>query len=253
MSNSEEKVDSTPAAKWRVNGEEDPHAGHYDGERAKLTLGYFTDDEIANAVFMNYDQWPSAEQIIAKKAKPPIVYVTAAKERIRWLSRALEKELAAKKQLEDVIKEQRSVNNQTAEVAKNALMENSQLKAITILHSILLNNAAKVISDSRTDIADKESANTSLLQDISEWLLQFEDCKKDVMISGGSQGDPKADQKNFIAGMEYLMNYFNALDKTFSMNMEAVTGSISRAIQAQKKVLNLISEEQEIANGEPHH
>jgi hypothetical protein len=71
---------STPAARWRANGEADPHGSQYDCERAKLAHGDMTDDEIANALFIrNYD----------------IGIITAAKERIRWLSRALEKAAGA--------------------------------------------------------------------------------------------------------------------------------------------------------------
>lgn len=86
----------TPAAQWRVKGEEDPHAGHYDGERAALAMGNLTDDELANAAFMNYDSNPSMADMIAGKAFRPIVYMTAVKERIRWLSRALERSLDSK-------------------------------------------------------------------------------------------------------------------------------------------------------------
>lgn len=85
---------STPAAHWRETGEEDPHAGHYDQERAALTLGKLTDDELANAAFMNYDQRPNLQDIIDGKAFSPIVYMTAVKDRIRWLSRSLERVLA---------------------------------------------------------------------------------------------------------------------------------------------------------------
>jgi hypothetical protein len=82
---------STPAAQWRVDGEPDPHAGHYDGERAALTLGKLTDDELANGVYMNADQPMDMARMLAKDPDyhPPIVWLTAAKERIRWLSRAL--------------------------------------------------------------------------------------------------------------------------------------------------------------------
>jgi hypothetical protein len=48
---------------------------------------------MANAVFMNYDVRPNLQDIIDGKAHSPIAYVTAAKERIRWLSRALERAL----------------------------------------------------------------------------------------------------------------------------------------------------------------
>ena len=63
----------TPAARWREQGEPDPHGDQYNCERAKLCKGDLTDDELANAVYLN----------------PGIGNLTAAKERIRWLSRAL--------------------------------------------------------------------------------------------------------------------------------------------------------------------
>lgn len=85
----------TPAARWAANGEPDPHGDSYDCERADLTMGNLTDDELANAAFMHYDSRPSIDDIMAGKAHMPIAYMTAVKERIRWLSRALTKALAA--------------------------------------------------------------------------------------------------------------------------------------------------------------
>jgi hypothetical protein len=80
----------TPAAQWRENGEKDPHK-RFDGERSDLALGYLSDDELANAVYLHGDRSPSIADLLAGKAVRPIVYLTAAKERIRWLSRALVK------------------------------------------------------------------------------------------------------------------------------------------------------------------
>lgn len=77
----------TPAAEWRVLGESDPHAGHYDGERAQLMMGSLSDDTLANEAFLYYDRVPDISQVIAGKAVMPIAYMTAVKERIRWLSR----------------------------------------------------------------------------------------------------------------------------------------------------------------------
>jgi hypothetical protein len=79
----------TPAALWRKNREPDPHGATYDCERAALTLGAYTDDELANAVFLHGNETPSMADVVAGKALMPIVYLTAAKERIRWLSRRL--------------------------------------------------------------------------------------------------------------------------------------------------------------------
>lgn len=81
----------TPAAEWRERGEPDPHDHDmYKGERSMLCLGNLTDDALANAVFMHYNDFPSPLALMSGEAKMPIVYVTAAKERIRWLSRKLE-------------------------------------------------------------------------------------------------------------------------------------------------------------------
>lgn len=87
-------AEGTPAAQWRVNGEPDPHGRQYDVERAALAMGHLTDDEFANALFLNGDVQPSVQQLIDGTAFRPIVWLTAAKERIRWLSRALEREKA---------------------------------------------------------------------------------------------------------------------------------------------------------------
>ena len=80
-------MEYTPASEWSERGEADPHAGHYDCERHQLTMGRFTDDELANGAFMNYDVRPAIQDIIAGKAFSPIAWMTAVKDRIRWLSR----------------------------------------------------------------------------------------------------------------------------------------------------------------------
>ena len=85
--------EGTPSSNWSKEGAQDPHKGHYDKERSDLTLGKYTDDELANGAFMNYDISPSVEDMISGKRFSPIVWMTAVKERIRWLSRALEKEI----------------------------------------------------------------------------------------------------------------------------------------------------------------
>ena len=86
------KLESTPSSRWKATGEPDPHAGHYDGERATLALGHLTDDELANAAFMGYDGVLDINRILAKDPNyhSPIALMTAVKDRIRWLSRKLE-------------------------------------------------------------------------------------------------------------------------------------------------------------------
>lgn len=82
-------VPATPSARWAADGLPDPHAGRYACERAALTLGNLTDDELANAVYLHGNEQPSMADLVAGKALSGIVYLTAAKDRIRWLSRAL--------------------------------------------------------------------------------------------------------------------------------------------------------------------
>lgn len=84
----------TPVANWREEKQEDPHGTHYDGERAKLAGGQYTDDEVANMVYMN----------------PGIANLTVAKERIRWLSRKLVKTTDELKKLQGFAQEHIKAN-----------------------------------------------------------------------------------------------------------------------------------------------
>jgi hypothetical protein len=91
LSEETSEVAGTPGLRWAVAGQPDPHCSMYDCERAALTLGALSDDELANEAFMNYDRRPPVEKLIDGTAFLPIVYMSAVKERIRWLSRALAK------------------------------------------------------------------------------------------------------------------------------------------------------------------
>lgn len=82
-------VPATPSARWAADGLPDPHGARYACERAALTLGNLTDDELANAVYLHGNEQPSMADLMAGKALSGIAYLTAAKDRIRWLSRAL--------------------------------------------------------------------------------------------------------------------------------------------------------------------
>lgn len=86
---------STPSSQWSADGESDPHEKRYDCERAALCMGNLTDDELANGAFMNYDAPLDLHGIMAGRVHSPIAWMTAVKDRIRWLSRALERTLAA--------------------------------------------------------------------------------------------------------------------------------------------------------------
>lgn len=75
----------TPAARWRAEGRPDPHGDRYECDRTKLCMGYLTDDELANAVFVhNHSNFDLSAIVMS------IALLTAAKDRIRWFSRQLE-------------------------------------------------------------------------------------------------------------------------------------------------------------------
>lgn len=69
----QESDQRTPAARWRAEGKADPHGDRYACERHETAGGQYSDDEVANGVFMD----------------PSIEWLTIAKDRIRWLSRRL--------------------------------------------------------------------------------------------------------------------------------------------------------------------
>lgn len=85
----------TPGARWAADRQPDPHGLQYECERSGLTLGHYTDDELANAVFLHGNEQPSMAALAAGKALPGIAYLTAAKDRIRWLSRSLSNVIAS--------------------------------------------------------------------------------------------------------------------------------------------------------------
>ena len=71
-------TEATPGARWREEGKPDPHVNHYDVDRARLAGGQFTDDEVAFKVGMLSPRDLDHEAVLSM-----------AKDRIRWLSRAL--------------------------------------------------------------------------------------------------------------------------------------------------------------------
>lgn len=76
----------TPSSAWDLNGDEDPHGTRFNCKRKELTLGQMTDDELANAVFLHNHRELDLAAIMAGEPSS-IALLTAAKERIRWLSR----------------------------------------------------------------------------------------------------------------------------------------------------------------------
>ena len=96
------EAQKTPAAKWRQEGQADPHGDHYNCQRAALTLGEYTDDELANGVFLHGNEPLNINALLRKTPgyHSAIVWLTAAKDRIRWLSRSLEESAAREQALQ---------------------------------------------------------------------------------------------------------------------------------------------------------
>lgn len=82
--------DVTPGSKWRVEGKPDPHGTRYDCPRSALPMADLSDDEMANGVYLFGDDHPPIADLLSGKAKTPGVWLDAAKNRIRWLSRKLD-------------------------------------------------------------------------------------------------------------------------------------------------------------------
>lgn len=91
----------TPSSRWAAAGEADPHGDRYNCERAALAMGDLSDDELANGAFMNYDQPLNLKGIMDGTHSSPIAWMTAVKDRIRWLSRQLSDKDAERKRLVD--------------------------------------------------------------------------------------------------------------------------------------------------------
>jgi hypothetical protein len=79
-------MNNTPSSNWSQNGEPDPHGDHFHGKREELVLGNLTDDQLANAVFIHNHRHLDVEAVLSGEPSS-ITLLTAAKERIRWLSR----------------------------------------------------------------------------------------------------------------------------------------------------------------------
>jgi hypothetical protein len=79
----------TPSSQWNADGREDPHNGLIECERHQLPMGHLTDDELANGAYLNYDRKLTVAELV-RGIPPSIAWMTAVKERIRWLSRSLE-------------------------------------------------------------------------------------------------------------------------------------------------------------------
>lgn len=92
---------STPSSRWFVEAAgEDPFPELINKERGDLCMGNHTDDELANGVFLYGDMSEEDKYRAMVTGKPSsIVYLTAGKERIRWLSRHLESSLSREEHL----------------------------------------------------------------------------------------------------------------------------------------------------------
>lgn len=78
---------------------------HYiNKERADLTLGNLTDDQLAVEVYMYGNPYDHERTLrLMNGDTPSIAYMTAAKERIRWLSRHLDAALEREQKLVQLV------------------------------------------------------------------------------------------------------------------------------------------------------
>lgn len=91
---------STPSSRWLVDGDADSFPKLINEERGSLMLGNHTDDELANAIFLHGNPCDAEKtRRLLKGEIMDIAYLTAGKERIRWLSRHLEASLKANTEL----------------------------------------------------------------------------------------------------------------------------------------------------------
>lgn len=135
----------TPSSTWAASGEPDPHGDRYNCERAQLALGYLTDDQLANGAFMNYDRPLDIAAIQSNQPgyHSPIAWMTAVKDRIRWLSRKLEEGDTERRQLADQ-------NANLLKLSENAAM---RIKELDLLFGryLLAMKAAVIDADQRGD------------------------------------------------------------------------------------------------------
>jgi hypothetical protein len=115
------EAQKTPAAKWREEGQADPHGEHYHCQRAALTLGEYTDDELANGIFLHGNEPLNINALLRKTPgyHSAVVWLTAGKDRIRWLSRALEESKAREQALQQRLNEaDQRIDELLAEITK---------------------------------------------------------------------------------------------------------------------------------------
>lgn len=95
----------TPSSRWLVDGDEDSFPKLINEERGSLMLGNYTDDELANAIYLHGNPCDAEKtRRLLKGDITDIAFLTAGKERIRWLSRHLEAQLKANSKLADSVK-----------------------------------------------------------------------------------------------------------------------------------------------------
>jgi hypothetical protein len=141
---------STPSSNWREAGEADPHAGRYDGERSTLALGHITDDALANGVYLNGNAQLDIKAVMSKDPDyfAPIAWLTAGKDRIRWLSRSLENCLEALKKM-TADRDERLKNNLNLRL-RNDLLEERLKLATDLLNDISRSDPSRAL-DNRVD------------------------------------------------------------------------------------------------------
>lgn len=154
---------TTPSARWFQNGEPSPFPDLVNQERGSLMLGNLTDFELANEVYMYGDRSDAEKQrAILNGEIISIAYLTAAKERIRWLSTHLESALASEKALLDRVTalEQTALDSALSDMAVDVHAQVKEEIESDIEHlakqiwNTQIEHRAKEIYDSWSDMKD---------------------------------------------------------------------------------------------------
>lgn len=181
----------TPAATWVAQGRPDPHGDRYDCTRSALIGGEMTDDEVADAIYLD----PSEKTM------------TIAKDRIRWLSRQLVAALAAAEALPETA---------AAPVTEFDAPETPDLRQeiIELLDSPTVAAIANVFSLENVDVSRSFSEQIAdiILQRKTDGLPHIERMNIRNAIADAMRGDDEASASHREAAALFLFWPSNKID-----------------------------------------
>lgn len=176
----------TPAAAWLAQGRPDPHGDRYDCARAALIGGEMTDDEVADAIYLD----PSEKTM------------TIAKDRIRWLSRQLVGALASTGNVPEI------------PAAAEPTTADLRLEIIDLLDSPTVAAIANVFSLENVDVSRSFSEQIAdiMLQRKTDGLPHIERMNIRSAIADAMHGDDEASATHREAAALFLFWPSNMID-----------------------------------------